>query len=235
MVNNSLRLLPGLLILISVIVFYFSDLDYLFINLILILVLYDLKYSKFISFTQSTLIFILLNIFFVFENFNLNELINLIFFSLMIFLSLIFKKKIFFIFSIILFLITSYNLLRLDRDFFFIIILISFLNDTSAFLFGRYIGGPKILPNISPNKTWSGTTISFFITFSSLYLLEFNFYFSIFLSLSFFIGDIYFSYFKRQHNINDFSYLFSGHGGILDRLDSIFLSTFLIYYFLFFS
>ena len=235
MVNNSLRFLPGLLILLSVIVFYFADLDYLFINLILILVLYDLKYSKFISFTQSTLIFILLNIFFVFENFNLNELINLIFFSLMIFLSLIFKKKIFFIFSIILFLITSYNLLRLDRDFFFIIILISFLNDTSAFLFGRYIGGPKILPNISPNKTWSGTTISFFITFSSLYLLEFNFYFSIFLSLSFFIGDIYFSYFKRQHNINDFSYLFSGHGGILDRLDSIFLSTFLIYYFLFFS
>ena len=112
---------------------------------------------------------------------------------------------------------------------------ISFLNDTSAYLAGKNLGGPKIIPFISPNKTWSGTSVSFLITLITLILLKVNIYFSVILAISFFLGDIYFSYFKRIYKINDFSNLLHGHGGILDRLDSIFLSIFLGYNFLIFS
>lgn len=231
MVSNN-RIIPGLIILLSIIFFYFSNLDLLFINTLLVLALYDLKFSRFLSLLNSCLLFILLNTFFYFEYLiNFQNIISIIF-LLVITMSLVFKKKFFFIFSIILFFIFSYKLLLLDREFFFILIAISFLNDTSAYLTGKNLGGPKIVPFISPNKTWSGTLVSFFITLITLILLKFNIYFSVILAISFFLGDIYFSYFKRLNKVDDFSNFLYGHGGILDRLDSIFLSIFLGYNFL---
>ena len=114
------------------------------------------------------------------------------------------------------------ELIKIDSNLFYLIIILSFINDTSAYIFGRFIKGPLILKNISPKKTWSGTSISFFISTSLLLYLNFNFLFSIFVSTLFFFGDIYFSYIKRSINIKDFSNLLGGHGGLLDRLDSIF-------------
>ena len=232
---SSNRLIPGIIILISAFFFYFSNLDLLFINTLLVLALYDLKFSRFISLLSSILIFILFNVYFYFEYLiNFQNIITIIF--LLVFtLSIVSKKKLFFIFTIILFFIFSYKLLLLDRNFFFILMAISFLNDTSAYLVGKNLGGPKIIPFISPNKTWSGTSVSFLITLITLLLLKVNIYFSVILAISFFLGDIYFSYFKRLYKINDFSNLLYGHGGTLDRLDSIFLSIFLGYNFLNFS
>ena len=167
MVSNN-RIIPGLIILTSTIFFYFSNLDLLFINSLIVLALYDLKFSRFISLSNSFLLFILLNVYFYFEYLiNFQNIITIIF--LLVFaISLVFKNKLFFIFSIILFFIFSYKLLLLDREFFFILMAISFLNDTSAYLAGKNLGGPKIVPFISPNKTWSGTSVSFFITLISL-------------------------------------------------------------------
>ena len=88
--------------------------------------------------------------------------------------------------------------------------------------FGNLIKGPKILPNISPKKTWSGTLISLLISTFVLIFLNYNFLYSFLFASLFFIGDIYFSYIKRKINIKDFSNSLSSHGGILDRLDSIF-------------
>ena len=197
--------------------------------------MYDLKFSRFISLLNSFLLFILFNVYIYFEYLiNFQNIITIIF--LLVFtLSLVFKNKLFFIFSIILFFVFSYKLLLLDREFFFILVAISFLNDTTAYLAGKNLGGPKIIQFISPNKTWSGTSVSFLITLITLILLKVNIYFSVILAISFFLGDIYFSYFKRIYKINDFSNLLHGHGGILDRLDSIFLSIFLGYNFLIFS
>ena len=234
MVSNN-RIIPGIIILISAIFFYSSNLDLLFINTILVLALYDLIFSRFISLLNSFFLFILFNVYIYFEYLiNFQNIITIIF--LLVFtLSLVFKNKLFFIFSIILFFVFSYKLLLLDREFFFILVAISFLNDTTAYLAGKNLGGPKIIQFISPNKTWSGTSVSFLITLITLILLKVNIYFSVILAISFFLGDIYFSYFKRIYKINDFSNLLHGHGGILDRLDSIFLSIFLGYNFLIFS
>ena len=55
------------------------------------------------------------------------------------------------------------------------------------------------------------------------YSLDYNFLFSFIIGISFFIGDVYFSYIKRLLDLKDFSNLLRSHGGILDRLDSIFL------------
>lgn len=230
MVSNN-RIIPGLIILTSTILFYISSLDLLFINTLLVLALYDLKFSRFISLSNYFLFFILLNIYFYFEYLINFENIFAIIFLLVLTISIVFKNKLSFIFLIILFFILSYKLLLLDREFFFILIAVSFLNDTSAYLAGKNLGGPKIVPFISPNKTWSGTSVSFLISLITLILLKVNIYFSVILAISFFLGDIYFSYFKRLYKINDFSNLLYGHGGILDRLDSIFFASFLFYSF----
>ncbi|MDB2636765.1 phosphatidate cytidylyltransferase, partial [Alphaproteobacteria bacterium] len=94
-----------------------------------------------------------------------------------------------------------------------------------AYIVGSYVKGPLISPKISPKKTWSGTSLSFFITTIILIYLDFNLFIAPIMSISLFYGDIYFSYIKRKLSIKDFSRLLSSHGGILDRFDSI---TFLI-------
>ena len=160
MVSNN-RIIPGLIILASTIFFYISNLDLLFINTLLVLALYDLKFSRFISLLNSFLLFVLLNVYFYFEYLINFENIFAIIFLLVLILSLVFKNKLSFIFLIILFFIFTYKLLLIDREFFFILIAISFLNDTTAYLAGKNLGGPKIVPFISPNKTWSGTSVSF--------------------------------------------------------------------------
>ena len=101
------------------------------------------------------------------------------------------------------------------------IIILSFINDTTAFLAGRNFKGPLIAPSISPKKTWSGTIISFLISLTLLLILDFNFLFSILISSSFFIGDLFFSYFKRLNNKKNTSNLLPGHGGLLDRIDGL--------------
>ena len=109
-----------------------------------------------------------------------------------------------------------------DRNLFYLIFFVSFFNDTVAYVSGRFLGGPRIVPKISPNKTWSGTSISFLLTTLLLFSLNFNILISMVLSISIFLGDIFFSYIKRFLNLKDFSNLLGSHGGILDRLDSMF-------------
>ena len=169
------------------------------------------------------LIFFLSIIFFSYHLFE-----NLFFLQLIIVIILIsirkYKKLIFVLISYIFFIILFF-INNIDRNIFFLIFLISFFNDTIAYIFGRYLGGPLILPKISPNKTWSGTSVSFFLSSSLLFLLNFNIFISMILSILLFTGDIFFSYIKRFLSIKDFSSLLGSHGGIFDRLDSMFFVT----------
>ena len=128
-------------------------------------------------------------------------------------------------------LLYIYNL-----QLFFIVILFTSINDIIAYVFGSYFKGPKIIPSISPNKTWSGTISSYLISVLLLtYLFDFNNFYNFLLPITFFLGDIYFSNFKRIFNIKDYGQLIKGHGGFLDRFDSSFLSlsfSFIFYSFL---
>jgi phosphatidate cytidylyltransferase len=118
-----------------------------------------------------------------------------------------------------------FNLSITDRNIIYLIILISFINDTIAYIVGSYVKGPLISPKISPKKTWSGTFTSFLVSMSLFLYLDFNLIIAAIMAISLFYGDIYFSFIKRKLVIKDFSRLLSSHGGMLDRLDSF---TFLI-------
>jgi phosphatidate cytidylyltransferase len=133
-----------------------------------------------------------------------------------------------FIFCILFFILL--NLMPLK------IILISLLlgcvaSDMGGFIFGKIFKGPK-LTRISPNKTISGAlgSIAFTIlTLSGLiYIFTKNFSYSVLFvaiitSIACQLGDLFFSLLKRKAKIKDTGNFFPGHGGVLDRLDSIFL------------
>ena len=121
-------------------------------------------------------------------------------------------KNIFFSFSLVFFLYFVFFSLENDRNLIYFIILISFINDTTAYIFGNLLKGPKIIPHISPNKTWSGTVISFIFTSIILFIFDFNLFLSILVASMFFLGDAYFSHIKRLNKLKDFSNLLPGHG-----------------------
>lgn len=110
--------------------------------------------------------------------------------------------------------------------------LITIITDSYAYFGGMLIGKNKLLENISPKKTWEGTIIGSLVgTFvcSVYYITIINpnvsvFAISIvvlFLSLIGQFGDLFFSAIKRKYKVKDFSNIMPGHGGVLDRLDSI--------------
>lgn len=112
------------------------------------------------------------------------------------------------------------------------LLLISILTDTYAYLVGRLIGKHKLLESISPKKTWEGSIGGSIVgvAVSSIFYLTFvNPDASIlsvtiittFLSIIGQFGDLFFSAIKRYYGKKDFSNIMPGHGGILDRLDSI--------------
>ncbi len=113
------------------------------------------------------------------------------------------------------------------------LLLVLWVTDTGAYFVGSTVGGPKLAPRISPKKTWSGaiggllsaillafslTAFPFFDFLpekGSLFLL------TVFISVSGQLGDLAESYLKRCLEIKDVSRLLPGHGGLLDRLDSL--------------
>ena len=114
------------------------------------------------------------------------------------------------------------------------------VNDSMAFIVGKTLGGPKILPKISPKKTYSGlfgglVGSIIFILLCDNYFLNIFTEFSlnntdkIFLIFVFnivgFFGDTFESMIKRKADVKDSSGLLLGHGGMLDRLDSLILTT----------
>ena len=135
-----------------------------------------------------------------------------------------------FIFSIIFFSLSNFDYLKIIL---FSLILCCIGSDLGGFIFGKIFKGPK-LTKISPNKTISGSIGSLIfacIFFSSIfYLFNFNFNFQIliiglFTSVACQIGDLFFSYLKRRAFLKDTGNFLPGHGGILDRLDGIFLGV----------
>ena len=135
-----------------------------------------------------------------------------------------------------LFIGISFSLFILVRnyslDYVIYIFLISMVTDTFALVGGKYIGRHKLAPKISPKKTVEGlicgTFIGVFIPvlyYTTVINSNLNIFVLIFiticLSLVGQVGDLVFSFIKREYQQKDFSNIIPGHGGILDRLDNI--------------
>lgn len=103
--------------------------------------------------------------------------------------------------------------------------------DIFAYFGGRLLKGPKLAPNISPNKTWSGAIVGAAATCFLFYVIDINNKLSIvallLLIVSSILGDLLESKVKRYLNVKDTSNLIPGHGGILDRLDSFLLVSYI--------
>ena len=107
-------------------------------------------------------------------------------------------------------------------------------NDTGAFFMGRYIGGKKLFERISPKKTWEGSIGGAICALLVSLLL--NHYFNymplwkelliaIIVIVSGAYGDLIESSFKRSVQIKDFGSSIPGHGGFLDRFDSLLIAS----------
>ena len=122
------------------------------------------------------------------------------------------------------------------------VMLVIFASDTSAFLFGKTLGKRKLAPTISPSKTYegaiAGVIAASIMAFSASLYFELNIRFIYVILLGILIGiiaqtgDILESKFKRRAILTNSSDILPGHGGVLDRLDSVALNLLLLYYFL---
>ena len=121
---------------------------------------------------------------------------------------------------------------HIDLKTFIFLFIITITTDTFAYITGSLIGKNKMVSKISPKKTWEGliggTLMGVFISlmfYHTCINAEVSIFYLIlictFLSLLGQAGDLVFSAMKRYFGIKDFSNIMPGHGGILDRLDSI--------------
>ncbi|WP_309673194.1 phosphatidate cytidylyltransferase [Gemmatimonas sp.] len=127
-------------------------------------------------------------------------------------------------------------------------VVLTWASDTGAYFTGRVFGGPKLIPSVSPAKTVSGAvgaviaTVGACAAFVHFLLkpqaqLAFSptglIVFAVCISVTAQIGDLTESLLKREAGVKDSGTLFPGHGGVLDRLDSLFFVlpvTYALYY-----
>ena len=123
------------------------------------------------------------------------------------------------------------------------------ITDSFAFIFGSKFGKSKILPSISPNKTWVGFIAGYIACTIFIYLLyKFDYFKSNLYLITIFdiiilgiisgifgqFGDFFESYLKRTFSIKDSGTLLQGHGGFLDRFDSLLFVVPLFYCYYYF-
>lgn len=105
--------------------------------------------------------------------------------------------------------------------------------DTFAYLAGSWIGGPKLLPAASPNKTWAGLLAGLaFGVIAGLSLADWvgvsaqqALFLAVPTAIAAVLGDLLMSLAKRRFGVKDAGSLIPGHGGVLDRVDALMLAT----------
>ncbi len=129
------------------------------------------------------------------------------------------------------------------RNWLFLALFVTFASDTAAFFIGTALGRHKLAPHISPGKTWEGAIggilgaigTSLFFTLPTALILPISWGQAVLLGLlvSVFgqLGDLTESLFKRNMGVKDSGSLMSGHGGLLDRIDSVVFAGVVVYYY----
>ena len=115
-------------------------------------------------------------------------------------------------------------------------VLVTWLNDSGAYFAGRTFGRVKLMPTVSPKKTWAGAYGAVITSVAATWIIAAFILprlahltlripgiivVGIGLSLAAQVGDLAESMFKREAGVKDSSQLIPGHGGVLDRVDSL--------------
>ncbi len=133
------------------------------------------------------------------------------------------------------------------RDWVFFALFITFASDTAAFFVGRALGRHKLAPHISPAKTWEGAIGG--LAGAGLVSLLFLLPTPLALPLTWWqagllgsiastagqLGDLVESLFKRNVGVKDSGNILPGHGGALDRMDSLIFASVVVYYYVLWS
>ncbi len=149
----------------------------------------------------------------------------------------------------IMYMLISFSCFFALREVFSLNVVLLFIgmiwaSDIGGYVTGKMVGGPKLIQKISPNKTWSGFigAMVFPAVFAMLWISIFKFHPEFndnhWLILKFIgltlgavmgcvgqAGDLLISFVKRQAQVKDTGALIPGHGGILDRIDSMLLAA----------
>jgi len=118
------------------------------------------------------------------------------------------------------------------HDYLFYLLMLIWSVDVFAYFFGKYLGKKKLAPHVSPGKTWEGVYGALLATVIAAIIGTLSFGFTlnqgfVFFGLSLVVviisifGDLSESLYKRQNAIKDSGNLLPGHGGMLDRVDSL--------------
>ena len=135
-------------------------------------------------------------------------------------------------------------LLRGEEDGFawvMVVLLGTFATDTSAYAAGRILGRHQLAPRISPGKTWEGAAFGLIAPVFAVLPISIGFdlpmsiwetvLLAFAIGLVAQLGDLAESALKRTSKVKEASRLIPGHGGMLDRLDSLVFTVVLVYYF----
>ena len=123
------------------------------------------------------------------------------------------------------------------------LIFITQFNDVCQYIWGKTLGKHKIIPKVSPKKTWEGfiggvITVTLISGFVAPYLTPLTmvqgFVAGTLIAISGFVGDVVISSVKRDLAIKDSGTLIPGHGGLLDRIDSLIYTAPLFFHFLYY-
>lgn len=136
------------------------------------------------------------------------------------------------------YIVLTINNFRLGGIYVWLIFIISFMTDTFAYFSGYLFGKHKLIPSISPKKTIEGSIGG--ILGSTICCVIFGYIFKLDITHMILVGsigsivaqfgDLFASAIKRYVGIKDYGKLIPGHGGILDRFDSVILVAPFVYY-----
>lgn len=121
-----------------------------------------------------------------------------------------------------------------------LVLVATWVSDSSAYVAGKLFGRRRMAPKLSPGKTWEGALTALMVTPVAAVAFVYvdglgvlgRIILGLIISLSSQVGDLVESGIKRDMGVKDTGWLIPGHGGILDRFDSLIFSGFASYYFL---